>query len=635
MLRSPYCWRTSLVWLWSATLLAACGSTPKDLPDRAGFPGEPTSTQSPVEPAQVDDAPFDTEAGALDRELFAATRAALANGDWLAARLALPQFESRVETITDSVPRGSARVVVATPIAKPSETQTATALWLAYYRARIAHLRGDTGAYKTAMQALRTQRLPDDLRRDLLGYELDVAGWEGNSDAQLQSGLQLLSLGATDSMSKEAPPEAALTEIVWQSAQRLVHQGDAGQKGKKIPNTPDDSSARGWFDLAAANASTNALDGAAALAAWDAQYPGHSARTRASALREAALRDAQTTNLTLIVPLSGPLERAGEAVSEGFIAAFFADPQANVSIDVMDSLRFENIGDAYLDAQAKGAEVIVGPLGKRQVDEILSQTALPVPVLTLNRPESDRLSNPGALLLSLAPEDEARQLAEAAYAVGARRALLIRPAGSWGDRMETALAEHWRGLGGRIPSTALYDKPSTHSDAIRDALGLGASAQRSSAIRALFNQSIETSGRRREDLDAIFLLSKSSDEARALKPLIDYHYAGDLPVYALSTADGGGSSNAFNRDLAGLRLLAMPWRMEEDTLPGADADSNSAALHALGADAYALARRWWRMHSVAAPLYFGLTAELHAAPDGNLERRLKMAEFDRGELQSR
>jgi outer membrane PBP1 activator LpoA protein len=92
-----------------------------------------------------------------------------------------------------------------------------------------------------------------------------------------------------------------------------------------------------------------------------------------------------------------------------------------------------------------------------------------------------------------------------------------------------------------------------------------------------------------------------------------------------------------NQDLGGLQLLAMPWRLGQETLPGNDSDASSsfAALHALGADAYSLARRWWRMQSVAAPIYPGLTAELQRGPDGSLLRRLSMAEFDRGRLRPR
>ncbi|EED33860.1 LppC putative lipoprotein [gamma proteobacterium NOR5-3] len=612
MLSSPYCWRTSLVWALCAGLLAACGSTPGGLPSRAGFPGESRAPDTTAVQVEEYSSTLEIQTESLDRELFAATRAALQEGDWLAATLALPKIEP---VNSDSLN---------TPPDEFDASSAATLLWIDYYKARIDLLRGDTQSYKKAFTDLKSRPLPQDLEQELLTQELYLARGRHDSNAQLALSLQLLSL-SDDGVT--ANPE--LGDTIWSAAQQITQQGAGPTRAGGTRQ------AQGWLDLAAANTLDNALDGAAALSAWEAQYPEHLAKAHASALREAALRDAQTSKLTLILPLSGPLATAGEAVSRGFIAAFFAAQDADLSIDVLDSRRFESIGDTYLEAQAKGANLIVGPLGKRQVQELLTRPQLTVPVLTLNRPELMQSDNPGALLLSLAPEDEARQLASDAFAGGSRRALVIRPEGEWGERMETALAEQWLQLGGHIPTTAIYGKPNTHSTAIRDALGLGDSAQRSAALRALFSERIETTGRRRADLDSIFLLSKTSDEARALKPLINYHYAGELPVYSLSTADSGSGNTSLNRDLGGLRLLAMPWRLDEDTLPGADSKSNSAALHALGADAYALARRWWRMRSTAAPIFFGLTAELHTSPEGILNRRLNMAEFDRGVLRPR
>lgn len=607
MLSSLPRWRTGLTGTFLAGVLAACGTTPGDLPSRTGFPGRSDAPAETATPVEVDAYLPVVTGERLDDELFTATRAALADRDWMAATLALKAIETPEAEIADEgdTPAPADLIV--------------TALWIDYYRARIAYLRGDTGEYSTIVTELGAQPLPDTLRRAILELQLDVAQRQGNDAAQLQLGLRLLSQGAQD-----APPDPRLLGAIWNAAQRL-------QKDQ-TPAPSYDTITQGWLDLAKATTVDSPLETAAALGAWSTQYPQHAGRIYADALREAAFEDAKSNKLTLVLPLSGPLEKAGAAVSEGFIDGFFAEQQPGLTVDVLDSRRFETIGAAYAEAQAQGASVIVGPLGKRQVAELLAETELNVPVLALNRPLYGGDDNPRSLLLSLAPEDEARQLADDAFADGARRALVIRPEGDWGERMELALARRWQALGGQIPTTAIYGKPDSYSPALRDALGLGESGARSVAVRALFNEPVEIAGRRREDLDTVFLLSKSSDEARALKPLVNYHYAGDLPVYALSTADSGSGSSGLNRDLGGLNVLAMPWRLDPASV---NADGSSVALHALGMDAYALAKRWWRMRSVATPLYFGLTAELRSNDDGRLERRLNMAEFDRGELRPR
>ncbi|EAQ99020.1 penicillin-binding protein activator [Congregibacter litoralis] len=607
MLSSLPRWRTGLTGTFLAGVLAACGTTPGDLPNRTGFPGRSDAPSATASPAEVEAYLPAVTGERLNDELFAATRAALADGDWMAATLALAAIETPDPENAEEADTAA------------SEDLVVTALWIDYYKARIAYLRGDTGEYSAIVTELEAQPLPDALRRAVLELQLDVAQRQGNDAAQLQLALRLLSQGA-----QGAPPPSRLLGAVWNAAQRL-------QKDKN-PAPSYDTITQGWLDLATATTVDSPLATAAALGAWSTQYPQHAGRTYADALREAALEDAKSNKLTLVLPLSGPLEKAGAAVSEGFIAGFFAEQQPGLTVDVLDSRRFETIGAAYAEAQAQGASVIVGPLGKRQVAELLAETELKVPVLALNRPLYGGDNNPRSLLLSLAPEDEARQLADNAFADGARRALVIRPEGEWGERMELALARRWQALGGQIPTTAIYGTPDSHSPALRDALGLGESGARSLAVRALFNEPVEIAGRRREDLDTVFLLSKSSDEARALKPLVNYHYAGDLPVYALSTADSGSGSSGLNRDLGGLNVLAMPWRLDPASV---NADGGSVALHALGMDAYALAKRWWRMRSVATPLYFGLTAELRSDDDGRLERRLNMAEFDRGELRPR
>ena len=398
---------------------------------------------------------------------------------------------------------------------------------------------------------------------------------------------------------------------------------------------PAEPTLRGWLNLARAVVLPNPAAVAAAISAWENSYANHPAAGRAAVLREAAQRDAESVQLSLVLPLSGPLAAAGDAVTRGFIAAYYDDLERRMTIDVVDSQRFGSSAEAIAAAADRGASVVVGPLGKRSVAEVLALAAPEAPVLALNRPEVPE-SSPSVLQLSLAPEDEAVQLAEYVFASGARRALLIRPDGVWGDRIVAALTARWEALGGTLPASARYAEAPGYSGVIRDSLDLDESAARSATLRGLFGEGLVSSGRRRADLDAVFLLTRSGEEARALKPLIDYHYAGDLPVYALSSADSGGQDPGRDRDLEGVHLLAMPWRLGETAVPGLSAGDGGSydALHALGVDAYRLARRWWQLRSDAVPRVSGLTADFHSDGDGVLRRQLLPAEFARGVLQS-
>lgn len=587
--------------------LASCGDMPTTAPERVGFPRdsaavEPGDEQPPAEEMPIPLGDPDDEA------LFAPVRAAIARGDWVDARLALPVLPDSAASATES-----------TGPAVPDST----ALWHSYYTARIDHLRGALPAWQTRIDELARTALPAGLTRELLHHRLSAAETSGDAGEALTLATRLYRLGGHAERSREQ----CMTSL-WRAAQAVVAED----------RTPPqvDTETRAWLDLARASAAQGSpRERAAALQAWGASYAGHPAVALADALAEAALTDARGDRLALLLPLSGPLAAAGDAVARGAFAAYYADRSPGLTLDVMDSHRLPPT-QALTVARERNTAVVMGPLGKLQVAEVLATPPPEQAVLTLNRPEQ-AAGAAAVLQLALAPEDEARQLAELAFSDGGRRALLLRPEGVWGDRMESALRERWEALGARIASTARFGKASAYSEVLRTALSLDDSTQRTREVSGLFGAT-EGAGRRREDLDSIFLLTRGSDDARALKPLIDYHYAGDLPTYALASADSGNTDRNRDRDLEGLRLLAMPWRLGTRTVPGlesADASGSFDALHALGVDAYRIARNWHQLRSATSLRIDGLTAALIADDQGVLRRRLLAAEFDRGMLTPR
>ncbi|GAB5414742.1 MAG: hypothetical protein Cons2KO_23450 [Congregibacter sp.] len=625
MTRMPHRCRGLIAIGTIAALLGACSPQPESVPSRAGYePGTPGMGDVISEPALPQEGPEEIDA---DQFLFAGVEAALKRGDWMDATLAMPQPADASEAPVTEDPLNE------DPVTEAS-TDACLQLWMDFYNARIAWAKGDLTVHDALLKPLirdasSGREMSQALRIALLEHRLNMASLSGDAASQVQLAHRLL---AYPRATEGSPSPAEV--ILWHAAQQL-----SADEREALAREGEDL--RGWVFLAAASQVRDPLKANAAISAWLAQYPEHSAAPRAQALLNAARVDASSEQVALLLPLSGQLAPAGDAVARGFIAAHYAEESPALRIDVIDSRRFSTVIEAYRAAQARGAQLVVGPLGKRQVAELLGSQDLSTPVLALNRVEEESsipLNSESALQLSLSPEDEAKVLAERAYAAGHRRALLVRPEGVWGDRIEEAFWDRWQSLGASLPSRAVYGKPSTHSDSLRNALGLDTSAQRGAAVRALFNERVESVGRRRADLDAVILLAKSSEEARALKPMLNYHYAGDLDVFALSTADSGSNDANVNRDLDGVQLLAMPWRASEDLPPGitaGDDQGSFAALHALGIDAYRLAQQWWRMRSDAQPTYRGLTASLTpSSGDGQLHRDLPLSEFDRGILRT-
>jgi hypothetical protein len=242
----------------------------------------------------------------------------------------------------------------------------------------------------------------------------------------------------------------------------------------------------------------------------------------------------------------------------------------------------------------------------------------------------DALAVPPPIQLNLDPEDEARQLAEFAFDSGARNALIVRPEGDWGDRVAGALTERFRELAGDVQATAVYSNQADYSSSLKTALSLSDSEARATRLRRLLAEPTEFIPRRRQDLDVIFMLSERPQQARLLKPLLAFHYAGDLPVYATSHIFSGRRDPQRDRDLNGTRILETPWTLEPETLlpatvTQAGADEAQSHMYALGADAFMLNWRLAQLRKSTEARVRGQTGLLSMDANSRVHRELKPA----------
>ena len=100
---------------------------------------------------------------------------------------------------------------------------------------------------------------------------------------------------------------------------------------------------------------------------------------------------ASTAQVALLLPLSGPLGSAGGAIRDGFLAAFFADPdlEARPRVRILDTGEtVDGALEAYRLAVEGGATRVVGPLAREQVAAVQEAQTVPVPVLALNHPDN-------------------------------------------------------------------------------------------------------------------------------------------------------------------------------------------------------------------------------------------------------
>ena len=224
--------------------------------------------------------------------------------------------------------------------------------------------------------------------------------------------------------------------------------------------------------------------------------------------------------------------------------------------------------------------------------------------------------------MSLAPEDEAEQLAHLAWAEGLRNPLIIAPDSAWGSRMAGAFSASWHALGGVLRETALISSDETDNATIARSLATLSSEARIKEVERAFDAPVVTQARRREDMDSVILLSPSAQMAREIRPLLRFHYAGKLPVFAPSSVFES-EEDITNRDLDGIKFLLPPSALGSAT-------TRSIPLHALGADAAALVDHFSQASRTEGTLMFGKTGDLSIDTHGNVRRRLKSVIFSRG-----
>lgn len=580
--------------------LTACGTTPDQaepdppvLEEPALETGEPTLPVFPPSP---------------HAQLHARIEARLLAGDWPGARVLLADWSG-------TLPANEAA-------------------WRDYYIGWTAWMEGDSDAALASLNTAAASARDPRLQQRIWNLARHIATLR--QDHLQAARLGTRQLATTDDLEQRA----ALQRELWRTLLRL------SPRQLEAALEQAEGEWRGWLELSALDRPdqpTAAMRND--LQAWLEAYPDHPAGQMLPGglgfLRKAEPLPGQ---VALLLPLTGELAPAARAIRDGYLAQHYltrSAAESDTPVRIIDTGDFANASSAYRQAVADGASLVIGPLHKDAVAELAQLQDRRVPVIALNRSD-EAPSQAGAALLqmSLAPEDEMRHLAAQAFGEGARRALLVRPTGERGSRLTDALVEEWNRLGGQLADTLTYSSPEAWSDGLKTALHLHASEQRARNIRAMLATSIEFTPRRRQDLDAVFLLAGAPAEARSLKPLLAFHYAGALPVYAPS-AVFSGTADPRDRDLDGVRIAELPWLLGGNPgtrvaiAAGDTGSENYPRLNALGADAWLLQSRLPQLQAGPDALLRGNTGLLSLDAQLRIRREPWPAQFDGSELQPR
>jgi outer membrane PBP1 activator LpoA protein len=408
-----------------------------------------------------------------------------------------------------------------------------------------------------------------------------------------------------------------------------------------LSNQESNPSFRGWIELARV-AHLNLGDYTTqieALRQWRQRYPIHTATRDMPAplqdLQELAI--SAPRKIAVLLPLSGPLQSAGNDVLDGILSAYYASAARSPELHVITIYDTESLPfDLLLEIlRSEDFDGIVGPLERERVDVLANASQVGIPVIALNQLNS---SVENVFGIGLAIESEAHQAAERAAREGHHTAIVMAPDTPGGDRSANTFTTTWQELNQTVSAILRYtDNADQRATMLESALHIDQSNQRRSQLQGLLGKSLTFEPRRRADVDMMFM-SASPDQARQITPLMAYNYAEDIPIYGTSSIYDGTLNTDLDRDLDGVNLLTYPWVFRDyeniATLPDTTAQISQASksLQALGVDAYYLMRRFHQLQGYPSVVYQGLTGTLTPDLNGNIERRMDWATFRAGRI---
>ncbi len=377
------------------------------------------------------------------------------------------------------------------------------------------------------------------------------------------------------------------------------------------------------------------------LAAWRERFPQHPALQSllAGYLEQRGL--SSEDHIAILLPRSGPYAKVAAAVRDGFMAAWYQQPVAlRPSLHFYDSSELKETLHIYQRAILQGAKMIVGPLDKDAVRMLLGLEHLDYPILALNQVDDPELSHPNLFQFGLAPEDEARQVAERAWLEGHRTALILTPSGQWGERLANSFRERWITLGGRVMEQQHYNAAENDfSTPIRMLLNINESEARQHALVKLLGRKLESETRARKDADFIFLGARPQ-KARQLSPQLKFYHAGNLPILSTSHIYTGVAHKELDRDLGNISFIDTPWLFDENQQGPLSRQSlerlmpevkgRYARLYAMGIDSYNLLIQLQQLQTQPDRMFSGKSGTLYLDDKNRLHRLLAWAEMENG-----
>ncbi|AKO45236.1 penicillin-binding protein activator [[Haemophilus] ducreyi] len=346
---------------------------------------------------------------------------------------------------------------------------------------------------------------------------------------------------------------------------------------------------------------------------WKRLYPNHSALAVMPTELQRVFNFQQTllNNVALLLPLSGDAKILGEIIKKGFDDAKEQDPTI-VQVFDTDSNSIENI---LMQAKQQGAQMIIGPLLKSRVNQMLASDQIrDINVLALNATQEVQ-PIVGVCYYGLSPEAEARSGADRLSRDGYNKAIVVAARDEFGQRSAEAFAQRWRQLTNTDADIRYYNQP---LDVI-------------TTIQNSANNLQET---------ALYALGNAEQLLEIKQGLDNSTIAGQLAIYTASRSNSPNNGIEFRTAMEGVKFSEIPLLADHNSneyqkaYSLADSDFSMMRLYAMGSDTWALANKFNEFHQIPGYSISGLTGNLNAGPNCNIERNMTWLQYHNGAVET-
>lgn len=346
----------------------------------------------------------------------------------------------------------------------------------------------------------------------------------------------------------------------------------------------------------------------------------------------AASATPQTTASPVTQPVTAPTAQPQPAVASA------ANPSAELKIYDTTS---QPISQLLAQAQQDGATLVVGPLLKENVDDVIKSNT-PLNVLALNQPEKVE-SRANLCYFALSPEDEARDAARHIHQQGKQTPLLLVPRVALGDRVVSAFADEWLKLGGASVLQQRFGSTAELRAGVNGGGGIALTGTPVSTLPSAQNSSLGSADEMPVSsggsVDAAYILA-TPEQIAYIKPMIAMRNGSqnNVTLYASSRSAQGTAGPDFRLEMEGLQYSEIPMlagsnpALMQQALSAVRNDYSLARLYAMGADAWSLANHFTQMRQTPGFELNGNTGDLTATQDCVINRKLSWLKYQQGKI---